>query len=165
MATTDKTRLNGQYRRSKPTTLAEQPQCTSQTSTSGPLIRRRVIIHVEDHTPQANRQATNKQTIPHTPRDIMTFAPHKKNPKLLMFSSLSIPHYLHPSAEQSVLSKNKYHGQPILTTTQLPLSFINSSHPGTQRTKASTTWIVARLHQRYPSTSSAIHDPRYQGNL
>ena len=82
---TNKTRLHSQSRRSKPTTQGEQPRCYKPTSTSGPLINRRVIIHIKDHTPQANRQATNIQTIPHTPRDTMTFTPHKQSklPKVL----------------------------------------------------------------------------------
>ena len=54
---------------------AEQPRCNEPTSTSGPLIRRRVIIYVEDHTRPG--QATDRQTIPHIPKDTMKVTPHK----------------------------------------------------------------------------------------
>ena len=54
---------------------AEQPRCKEPTSTSGPLIRRRVIIYVEDHTRPG--QATDRQTIPHIPKDTMKVTPHK----------------------------------------------------------------------------------------
>ena len=43
------------------------PGTYSHASSSGPLIRRRVTIHVEDHKPpKTNRQATNTQTTPQT---------------------------------------------------------------------------------------------------
>ena len=111
MATTDKTRLNGQYRRSKPTTLAEQPQCTSQTSTSGPLIRRRVIIHVEDNTPKpANRLPTHRLFRTHTRRhyDISAASRESKTTTTKKISQ-SFPAYqflyLRPSAKEYPLRK------------------------------------------------------------
>ena len=76
--TPEKTRLHGHSRHNKTTTHHKrtQPRCNKPTSTSGPLTRRRVIIHVEDHTHKANRQAINKQTTPRTSRLTTTCMPY-----------------------------------------------------------------------------------------
>ena len=65
--TPGKTSRNGQSRHNRHHKRT-QPWCTKpHTSTSGPLSRRRVTIHVEDHKPpKTNRQATNTQTTPQT---------------------------------------------------------------------------------------------------
>ena len=100
-----------QYRRNKPTTQAEQPRWTSQTSTSGPLIRRRVIIHVEDNTPKpANRLPTHRLFRTHTRRhyDISAASRESKTTTTKKISQ-SFPAYqflyLRPSAKEYPLRK------------------------------------------------------------
>ena len=145
MATTDKTRLNGQYRRSKPTTLAEQPQCTSQTSTSGPLIRERVIYY----TMRATLQPTNRlptQTIPQekTPRHFRRIQ-RNISPK-----SFPTHHILLTSYSQgSILSKSKY-GRQTSHDNHSYLHLYQKWSPQTQSTRTSTSQIVAWPNQTNP---------------
>ena len=67
-ATTHQERLHETaYTDTTDITSGHNPGTYSHASSGGPLIRRRVTIHVEDHKPpKTNRQATNTQTTPQT---------------------------------------------------------------------------------------------------
>ena len=152
------TRLHGQQWHSKPTTQAEQSRWTSQTSTSGPLIRERVIYY----TMRATLQPTNRlptQTIPQekTPRH---FRRIQRNISPKSFPTHHILYSCHLT--RGVSSRKANTANKLITTTITTFIFINNGHTRTQSTRTSNTQIVAWPSQQTPSTSSA--KPAIQDN-
>ena len=113
--TPEKTRLHGHSRHNKTTTHHKrtQPRCNKPTSTSGPLTRRRVIIHVEDHTPSKPTDKGSTYRLLRTPQDSLRHS-------CLIY-------------DQNPLEKCFNHTKSTDNHSANP--FIDSSHPGTQRAR------------------------------
>ena len=114
MATTHRKRLD--YTATSDTTnitSGHNPGVTSQTLTSGPLTRRRVIIHVEDHTPSKPTDKGSTYRLLRTPQDSLRHS-------CLIY-------------DQNPLEKCFNHTKSTDNHSANP--FIDSSHPGTQRAR------------------------------
>ena len=157
--TPEKTRLHGHSRHNKTTTHHKrtQPRCNKPTSTSGPLTRRRVIIHVEDHTPPKPTDRRSTYRLLRTPQDSLQHSCliYDQNP-LEKCSNLSSPHNYHPSTKWNAIEKNKTTPNPqtaTLPTLSSTAVALEHKGPGGQ-----TTWFVSRSYQQDPTTLPANHN-------
>ena len=141
------TRLHGQQRHSTPTTQAEQSRWTSQTSTSGHLIRKRVIYYTTRIT--FFSQQTGYQYTDHSAReDTTTFPPHQKQNLSQKFSTHHILYSRHLT--RGVSSRKANTASKLTTTTITTFIFINNGHTRTQSTRTSNTQVVAWPSQQTP---------------
>ena len=123
---------------------------TSQTITSGPLIHRRVIIHVEDHNPKSQQTGYQTYKLLRTPQKTLSTFRHGNNQNPQESAPTHHLHDYHPSIEQNVLLEN-ITKKNLQTTISLPLTStaVTLEHKGQCD---QTIWFVSPAYLRDPST-------------